>query len=122
MDDTVPESDCWVLEDFADRVGDHRNRYAQEKYNMVMFAKLTKRGPGTSYSLSAAKAKEIFEELKNSDETVWTKGKSSIILWHVKACSQNSEASWGATEDGKHQDIFADEGMSSKIMLTIILH
>lgn len=122
VDDPVPESDSWVLEDFVDRVGDHRNRYAKEKYNMVMFAKLTKRGPGTSYSLSAAKAKEVFEELKNSEESVWTKGKSSIILGHVKACSHSFEASWGATEDEQHQDIFADEGMSSKIILTIILH
>lgn len=80
MEDAVPASNSWVLADFVEPVGEHRNRYAQAKYNMVMFAKLTKRGPATSYSLSPAKVNDVFEELRNSEENIWTKGKFLIFL------------------------------------------
>jgi hypothetical protein len=75
VEDEVPPGDSWLVADFTQPVGEHRNRYAQAKYNMVMFAKLTKRGPATSYSLSPAKVNDVFEELKNSEKNIWTKGK-----------------------------------------------
>ena len=69
--DAVPKGDSWVVVDFVQLVGDSRNRYADEKHNMISKAKW----PSSQYWMSEEDAAEIFQSLASAPTATWASGK-----------------------------------------------
>jgi hypothetical protein len=74
VSDSFPSDDSWILSDFIQSVGEHRNLYAKEKYNMVVMAKLVKRDIATRYSISKKDTDKVFQELDKAGNEFWGKG------------------------------------------------
>ena len=74
MADRVPRDEGWMMFDFDDEIGQHRNRYAREKYWMLMLAKLVKRSASRCYNVKKSIVAEVFDDLAGADKTLWTQG------------------------------------------------
>ena len=71
----MPEDDDWVITDFVEVIGEHQNRYARERYNLLVHAKMIDRPQRLKYDLSKAQVNTLFSTLA-AETVLWEMGKS----------------------------------------------